>query len=420
MNSFKIKIVFGIFSLFCETLTIYAQSRLVLNSNPYLVIANNAYLVIDNPNTNAITELPTLGNGNIITESEFNMVKWNIATNTGTYRVPFTKNVANQIPFEMTLNTAGIGSGTILFSTYPGPTWDNQTYMPSDVTNMSSVIGGPNNSANVIDRFWIIDAQSYSTKPAASFAFTYLDAEHSAVGNTIIESELGAQRWSGTTWDAYIPQGSINTSTNVVSAVPVANADFFRSWTLSTTSSPLPIELLHFTAKCNNSFVKIEWVTASEINNNYFALEKSNDGINYYAIATMAGAGNSTNMLNYTYNDKVLDNQISYYRLKQTDYNGITKTYNPISVNCNYGINNILAFNNQMGNLIVAISDNTKNNYKATIYNSLGSLVANKAIVSENGKTNTAFDISTLSVGVYFITIENGEKIYTQKFYVNQ
>ena len=187
-------------------------------------IHNNAYLVINNSAANAITTLGT--GGNIISEGEFNRIKWNIGTAIGIYTIPFTKSPTNKIPFTINITTAGAGSGSILFSTYGGADWNNLTYKPSDVANMGD-INGANNSAKVIDRFWLIDAISYTTKPTATFAFTYLDAEWATNGgNNITEANLGAQRFNSTagTWWGYNPQGTINTVTNTVTSITVAGS----------------------------------------------------------------------------------------------------------------------------------------------------------------------------------------------------
>jgi len=198
---------------------VYAQGRLIFNNNAYMVLANYIYLVVNNSSSNAIT---TLGSGgNIISEDELNRLKWNIGTATGTYTVPFTKSPGNKIPLTINITTAGTGAGSVLFSTYGGATWDNDTYKPSDVTHMNSLNTGLNNSADVIDRFWLIDAINYTTKPTATLTFTYLDAEWSAAGNTITEANLFAQRFNSTLskWaDWFGATGTCNTTNNTVSS----------------------------------------------------------------------------------------------------------------------------------------------------------------------------------------------------------
>ena len=90
-----------------------------------------------------------------------------------------------------------------------------------------------------------------------------------------------------------------------------------------TGHTALPVELLEFTAiAVNNQYAKLDWTTASEINNDHFTIEKTKDGIGYEIVTVVKGAGNSTTILHYTYNDQKPYKGISYYRLKQTDFNG--------------------------------------------------------------------------------------------------
>ena len=150
-----------------------AQMRVVLNNNPYINISSSAYLVIDNNNANAITTLGT--GGNIISESETNVVKWNIGAATGNYIVPFATSSLVKIPLAVNIVTAGVGaSGSIIFSTYETATDANTAY-PSDVSNMNSNCNN-NNALYAVDRFWRIDAGSYTTKPTPVINFGYNDA----------------------------------------------------------------------------------------------------------------------------------------------------------------------------------------------------------------------------------------------------
>jgi len=86
--------------------------------------------------------------------------------------------------------------------------------------------------------------------------------------------------------------------------------------------APLPVELVSFEANVNVDKVDVKWVTASEINNDYFTIEKSTDAKNWKEIIVVSGAGNSNNVNEYFESDYELYNDISYYRLKQTDFNG--------------------------------------------------------------------------------------------------
>lgn len=91
----------------------------------------------------------------------------------------------------------------------------------------------------------------------------------------------------------------------------------------SITSVPLPIKLLKFDAiVLSNKDVSIKWSTASETNNNYFTIERSADAINFEFAKQISGAGNSTCIKKYEMFDENPMPGNSYYRLKQTDYDG--------------------------------------------------------------------------------------------------
>jgi hypothetical protein len=94
----------------------------------------------------------------------------------------------------------------------------------------------------------------------------------------------------------------------------------------------LPIELLSFTGKQMKDYNYIEWITASEINNDYFTLERSNDGKNWKRIHFINGAGNSNKQLSYEIVDRDYPSSINYYRLTQFDFDGVSEIFNPVSI----------------------------------------------------------------------------------------
>jgi hypothetical protein len=84
----------------------------------------------------------------------------------------------------------------------------------------------------------------------------------------------------------------------------------------------LPIEMALFEIRKADNSVNLIWTTASETNNDYFTIERSADGRNFAAIGMVDGAGNSTSSLDYSYTDDEPLAGTSYYRIKQTDYDG--------------------------------------------------------------------------------------------------
>jgi Secretion system C-terminal sorting domain len=403
----------------------FSQAQVVMNNDGYIVISNGAYLVLGNSNANAITQTGT--GGRIISEAENNRVRWNVSNATGAYTVPFYEDGEGiEIPVTATITAGGTAGATnrIDFSTYDGASFDNALYMPSGVTNMGNVtVPAANNSAQVIDRFWILDA-NHATKPAVSIDFTYIDAEWSAVGNTLAEANLKAQRWNTTAadWDGflYAPTGTVNTATNVVTGVIAPAADFFKAWTLVDFLTPLPIELLSNESTCNDKNVVIKWTTASETNNDYFTIERSLDGINFTAIGIINGSGNSNNVLHYSFTDFNSFNGISYYRLKQTDYNGENKTFSIITAeNCNSAFTNVNAFNNQNGAIAIAIDGESADVYTAILFDAQGKQLTNQVLSTAKGSNTFHLNISNINAGIYFLTIDNGNAITSKKILID-
>ena len=97
-----------------------------------------------------------------------------------------------------------------------------------------------------------------------------------------------------------------------------------------TNICPLPVELLQFTARyIGPKTVSLDWSTASELNNDYFTLQRSSDGIHFIDLAEVDGAGTSNTVNHYNYIDAQALSGISYYRVMQTDWDG-TYTFSKI------------------------------------------------------------------------------------------
>jgi hypothetical protein len=408
--------------LLYATVNVYSQAaRMVINNNAYVRINNGAWVVLENGNANAITVTGT--GANIVTEAENNRLRWMIGTNTGTYTIPFTTLTGVKFPLSLTLAAAGAGAGRIDFSTYPGPNWDNNTYRPSDVTHMFDYWTGTfNNSAYVIDRFWIIDANGYTTRPTPTISFTYIDAEHTPAGNTIIEANLRAQRFNYTTgqWGDLLPIGAINTVTNVVNAVSVTPADFYRSWTLVDLTSPLPIELTSFEADCKQNHKLISWQTASENNSNYFTIEKSYDGINFQFFKQIPAAGNSSIITNYQVID--YDNASPvYYKLTQTDFNGHINVFPLTVAECN-SQNTFTAWSVPVNDGInVNVQVLSSQQIKFNLFDASGKHILSHTQMMQAGNNTLQLPIQNIATALYFlqITSETGEQI-TLKNYLNK
>lgn len=105
------------------------------------------------------------------------------------------------------------------------------------------------------------------------------------------------------------------------------------SATLGCTPVILPVEFTRFYGEHKDKMNKIYWSTASEINNDYFTIERSTDNINWTKVGTLNGSGNSSETLNYSYDDHQFEqNTINYYRITQHDYDGKTESTSTIYI----------------------------------------------------------------------------------------
>jgi hypothetical protein len=98
---------------------------------------------------------------------------------------------------------------------------------------------------------------------------------------------------------------------------------------------PLPVTLISFTAKALENAIELKWVTETEINNDYFEIEQSKDGRVFSPVGKVTGAGNSKTVQNYSFVDKQPYQGISYYRLKQVDFDKHFEYSSTLSVEYN-------------------------------------------------------------------------------------
>ncbi len=246
-------------------------------------------------------------------------LRWDIGTTTGAHVVPFGLGPSSTyIPF--TFNLTSGNAGTVTMATYGTPP-DNLPWptTPTLVTSLGSYLGllSPDNRDATVDRFWQVDV---SGTPTAELTFTY-QASELPVAPYNNPNTLLAQRWSsvGQLWEPQIT-GSAAAYWAVADVVSA-----FGPFTLSNIISPLPIELLRFAAQPQDSRVYLEWTTASERNNDFFTILRSADGMRYEELFDVDGAGTSLQAQGYEAYDPKPYAGTSFYKLRQTDFDGTWK-----------------------------------------------------------------------------------------------
>lgn len=160
----------------------------------------------------------------------------------------------------------------------------------------------------------------------------------------------------------------------------------------------LPVELTHFSCKPNIDYVKLSWITVSEVNNDFFEIQRSKDGVHFENIGTIKGAGNSNMELHYTYEDQSPLSGISYYRLRQVDFDGAYEYSDIRSVTFNSIDSASKVFPNPSSGIL-----HLKNMVDFVIYDAQGRVVKNYSLINSNDR-ETEINISQLQNGVYFIS----------------
>lgn len=190
----------------------------------------------------------------------------------------------------------------------------------------------------------------------------------------------------------------------------VGTGHYFTVASVNRTTTPLPVALISFDASCENNAVKLKWNTATEINSDYFVIEKSTDALNFYPIAEIQGHGNSTSINNYEWIDDSSNEELgetNYYRLKQVDFNGDFEYFKTMALSCS-NLSPINIYPNPINNLLNISfgSGSSDQEYKIEIRDYLGRLIIEHKVRVSGSVYQMKLD-ELKSEGVYFIKIQD-------------
>jgi len=169
----------------------------------------------------------------------------------------------------------------------------------------------------------------------------------------------------------------------------------------------LPIELLSFSAQRSTESVHIDWKTATETNNDYFTLQRSIDGVDWNDIYKCSGAGTTTIEHTYNYIDnESSSNQIVYYRLIQTDYDGKFTYSDVLGVLPQQETFDFRVFPNPTtGNVTISIDNSLQAFTTIDIINEWGENIYN------SNKFRPVISFSDKPNGIYYVRITVGTRI---------
>ena len=260
--------------------------------------------------------------------------------------------------------------------------------------------------------YWTIDRTNGTSNVTVRLSWDAPSCGVTSLGDLLV------CRWNGSMWKDHGNGGTTGNATlgTVVSSGSISS---FSPFTLGSTNkeNPLPINLVHFAAAPINGNIKLDWTTASEINNDYFVIESSVDAINFEEVTRLSGAGNSNVVLNYRAFDNAPHPGVSYYRLKQVDYDGKFMYSNIEVVNLpTLWQNEIVLSPNPVINLLdVRLDPDSFKNPQLELRDIQGKLVLTKTDAEVNAQMPIKLDLQDLPQGLYFLTITENKHTLIKK-----
>jgi hypothetical protein len=169
-------------------------------------------------------------------------------------------------------------------------------------------------------------------------------------------------------------------------------------------NAPLPVEWLTFTAIPDNGTVDLDWSTASERDNDYFVLERSQDGKNFEAFGTVPGNGTTSKISNYSFTDYTPYEGISYYRIRQVDYDGRFDYSAVIPVRFGKDAGDVQMYPNPATDQVWILIPSTETGPALVeLYDMSGKLMISNAVVLQRGSNAFSMDLSEIPSGVYML-----------------
>lgn len=288
---------------------------------------------------------------------------------------------------------------------------------PDPLYNVNSKDASINNISTC--EYWTLQRTSGSSNVSVVLSWTY-----SRSCRVNVPGELVVARWDGNKWRNNGNSAITgNASAGTVSSLGTATT--FNAFTLGSTTgnNPLPIELIAFDAALHNKVVDLKWTTASEKENDYFTLERTRDFNEIVPVGMVDGAGNSSVVLNYSFVDEKPFAGRSYYRLKQTDFNGefTYSDWKTVNTSTAGGLQSVQLYPvpSNGTDLNLKVANSLTGTVQVSIYALNGSLVKYKEFdADENTYDYNIAPDTKLDQGLYIVEIINGNDKWSLKLTV--
>lgn len=181
---------------------------------------------------------------------------------------------------------------------------------------------------------------------------------------------------------------------------------------------PMPVSLIDFSSGCQQEKPRLDWYTASEINNDYFTLERSDNGEDFYVVAEIAGAGNSNEIRRYSWTDETAAESNPYYRLSQTDLDGTVEVLGTLRARCaeEEAALNITMATGVNNTLASAFELPYSGLYTLEVFDVLGRQLTALQKHFDAGRQEFELPVPTMNKGMYILRLSNQNLSTSRKF----
>lgn len=311
-----------------------------------------------------------------------------------------------------------------------GESWTARYQSANPTTYLSNNYDNIGTTTVSTQEFWVV----YPSSPnqTANIGLTYGTQSNVVTPNetTVVQIEdvIGggdgvdnSDPWAdagreGLSSGASTSAGTITTNPTTISL------GFFTLGGQSPTA--LPVELLNFNAVLENDVVEVNWITSSELNNDYFEIERSEDGVTFEVIGEVAGNGTTNEETHYNFTDYRPIIGVSYYRLAQFDYDGTKSVFNAVSVensSINQGLETSIFPNPTYSNNInLRITNNNASEFiQILLHDVSGNLLFHDDIHAYSGVSDYSIQLPIeLEKGIYLMTIIQKQSQQTQRLII--
>jgi hypothetical protein len=223
--------------------------------------------------------------------------------------------------------------------------------------------------------------------------------------NVTNNTGLGWTVAKGTSTSAFALNGTCAAST--ATQVIRTGMNGFSVFGIAQSTSPLPVEFIAFTGVALDEQNLLNWSTATETNNQFFYIERSDDGVNFTTIGRKDGAGTTSMIHHYAFDDYSPIEGTNYYRLRQVDYNGSVMYSNIIALDFHRGhmtVTNVKP-NPTNGEVNFDFNSPVETAVHLVITDVTGRVVKDQMITVNPGTTAVSTAIEETGAGVYTMII---------------